>query len=695
LDNLKKNRLLLDIQDEPEQIPSDSSGDYYQPLSKKKRGSSQLFSFFFWVFLIFILALAISLGVWWFYYKNQSKDDLAELKSGELLTEKRSLDQILERPYLPSSHASDDLNRCIQLYRDNYVQKAFLACEEFLNSPATDEEKSIALTVLGVLFDNAGRYPLAVERLDKATRYDPRNFHAYYNLSLAYRHMGRMEDARKAAKMAREIAPNDPKVALLSGNLFQELGDSDSAFQAYKTGISSSPEDPTLLYNLALAEFKQGKIPDAIGHFEKAIQNDSSGRVTVLSHAHLGKIYYDRENWKGAEYHYREAARLQPENSQNLYNLGLINLKLGRKEEAVSAFKKALEGGSNEPEVFLRLAEALDSLKLPSLAIQALKKALLIRPNDLDSLFALGDLYYKRGELIPAEEVFRKIIQSTPGDSYTESALINLGIILDEMERYTEAIQALEKAVDFNPKNFTAHYNLGIAFLHMGKPAQAIQSFQKASVLEKGSSFRAKEQIADYYSKSGYTEEAIASYEAILNESPRSHPIRLKLANLYRKSGQPKSAERHLLKILNESEEGSEIKEAHKILALIYSESKDPELIKKASDEAFRASHMDPLDMESRLVLAKILSNSGSMMDREKAIDELKVIVASNSTPKILSQAYNLMGVCFYKNEEFRKALQSFDNALSLDPAYTEAYDNKRAARAAYEDSIGSRGGLR
>ena len=296
--------------------------------------------------------------------------------------------------------------------------------------------------------------------------------------------------------------------------------------------------------------------------------------------------------------------------------------------------------------------------------------------------------------MIPAEEIFRKIVQVTPGDSYTETALINLGIILDEMERYPEAIDTLERVIQLNPKNYNAYYNLGIASVHSGQPARAIQAWKTASALESGKNFQARERIADYYSQNLYNSEAVSAYSSILEDNPNAYKIRIKIAKTYKKMGQVSSAEKQLLHVLNHSESGAEMKEAHKILALVYAESKDPVMEKKAKEEAFRASHMDPKDMESRLVLAKILSNSGSMMEREKAIDELKIIVNSDVTPKIAAQAYNLMGFCQYKNEEFRKALQSFDNALSLDPSYTEAYDNKRVARAAYEDSLSGRGGL-
>jgi tetratricopeptide (TPR) repeat protein len=100
---------------------------------------------------------------------------------------------------------------------------------------------------------------------------------------------------------------------------------------------------------------------------------------------------------------------------------------------------------------------------------------------------------------------------------------------------------------------------------------------------------------------------------------------------------------------------------------------------------------MDPEDMESKLVLAKILIDSGSLVDREKAIDELIVITRSDVTPTLSSKAHNYLGVCYFKNGEFKKALAAFQTAIDLNPSLTEAYENKRAARAGYEKSLESK----
>ncbi|MBE7411925.1 MAG: tetratricopeptide repeat protein [Leptospiraceae bacterium] len=628
---------------------------------------------------------AISFGVWYqFYYNNKNKPEFNY--KNDLLLDKKNLDKIIENPYLPDSSLNPGLAKCINLYRDTYIKRAFVHCEEFLNTPATDEEKSVALTVMGVMFDDAGRYPLSIERFKKAIQYDPKNFHAYYNLTLAYRHSGMFNEARQSVMKAKELAPNDPRVSLLAGNILNDANDPRLAMKMYEEGIAANPNDPYLIYNLAVSQFRQGSIPEAIENFRKAVIASGTGQVAVLSHGHLGSIYFNRGDFEGAEHHFREALRLKPSDAKYLYNLGTILLKQKKNEEAISLFQKALDAGANEPEVYRYIAEAFYDLRQSSLAIRALEKALQIKPNDLDSMFQLADIYYSTGDMGQAEEMFRRIIKNSPGDSNTETALINLGIILDDMDRHSEAISALEQAISLNPKNENAYYNLGLAYKNSGEPTKAIENWRKANSLNPEVS-RNREAIADYYLENRFYQEAVKEYSDILRTNNSEYKIKLKLSDAYMNLKSFESAEKELLDVLNNSKDANDLKIAHRKLALVYA-SGDTRFKAKAKDEAYRGAHIDPDDMESKLILAKVLIDSGSLMDREKAIDELSIIVRSEVKPKIAALAYNYLGLCYYKNGEYKRALREFQNSIDLDPSLTEAYENKRAARASYEDSI-------
>ncbi|MCB1179626.1 MAG: tetratricopeptide repeat protein, partial [Leptospiraceae bacterium] len=521
----------------------------------------------------------------------------------------------------------------------------------------------------------------------------PKNVFAYYNLTLAFKHAGMYTEARMTASRAREIAPNDSRISLLAGNILNENNDPKGAIEVYKDGISSSPNDPYLIYNLALSQYKQGSTVEAIENFQKAIHISGNSQVAEFSHGYLGSIFYHRDDLERAEHHFREALAIKPNDPKYLYNLGLILTKRNQTEEAVSFFQKAIDNGTSDPQIYRYIAESFVNLNMHDNAIASLEKAYKMRPDDIDIMFSLADLYYQRGQLSSSEDLYRKIVRLTPGDSNTENALINLGVILDDMERYSEATEVLEKAISLNPKNDMAYFNLGMAYKNAGQPTRAIENWKKAASLNPNEA-KHLEAIADYYYDNGYYLEAAKEFETVSLKNPYNYLLKLKLSDAYFKMKSYEEAEKTLIQVLNNSKDSEEIKLAHRKLALVYSEG-DLKNKSKAKDEAYKGSHIDPEDMESRLVLAKILMDSGSLMDREKAIDELTAIVRSDTTPQISAKAYNYLGLCYYKNGEFKKAMQQFQNAIDLDPTFTDAFENKRAARASYEDSIENRADLR
>jgi len=55
-----------------------------------------------------------------------------------------------------------------------------------------------------------------------------------------------------------------------------------------------------------------------------------------------------------------------------------------------------------------------------------------------------------------------------------------------EADKYEEAVQLFSKAVETDPKDYTAHFNLGLAYSMLGKDAEAIPAYRKALELKPG-----------------------------------------------------------------------------------------------------------------------------------------------------------------------------------------------------------------
>ncbi|MBE8359381.1 tetratricopeptide repeat protein, partial [Leptospira interrogans] len=165
--------------------------------------------------------------------------------------------------------------------------------------------------------------------------------------------------------------------------------------------------DMYLTYNLAVSYFKKGEIPQAEEEFKKVVTKTPSGRLAALSYSYLGNIAYNKQDYKGAEYYFRQASALSPNEAKYLYNLAVVLQKNGNKEEALKYLELARDAGANDPEIYRLIAEGFSNLNQGEMSISALQKSLKYNPTDLDSLFQLAEAYYNKGDLLSAEETYR------------------------------------------------------------------------------------------------------------------------------------------------------------------------------------------------------------------------------------------------------------------------------------------------
>lgn len=74
----------------------------------------------------------------------------------------------------------------------------------------------------------------------------------------------------------------------------------------------------------------------------------------------------------------------------------------------------------------------------------------------------------------------------TKSEPQNFNAWYNLGVALDRLERYTEAVDALREAVRINAGFAQAWHNLGYAYVHLKRPNDAINAFRQAVRINPG-----------------------------------------------------------------------------------------------------------------------------------------------------------------------------------------------------------------
>lgn len=166
-------------------------------------------------------------------------------------------------------------------------------------------------------------------------------------------------------------------------------------------------------------------------------------------------------------------------------------------------------------------------------ALAAYRKAVEAKADDEDTHFNLGIALARSGKTNEAKLEYEKALEIFP--DYPE-AHNNLGNLLMRENKLPEAIAHFEAAIKATPENPSAHNNLGTALAKQGKFAEAALKFAEAIRLQPDY-FDARVNIANSYTSLKRYEEAARELNTVLQIDPTNKAAQRALQNLRIRSG--------------------------------------------------------------------------------------------------------------------------------------------------------------
>jgi len=162
--------------------------------------------------------------------------------------------------------------------------------------------------------------------------------------------------------------------------------------------------------------------------------------------------------------------RMCPGVAQYHYLLGKGLMQAGDLPAAVEPLKEAERLEPNEPPILVALGKALNDRKLYSEAKPLLLRALSFTPENVEAMAALAEAEEGLGELQQAEDHSQRALARS-GDDATANRV--MGMVRMKQDRYTEARDALLKAVALDPCSTKAQYQLSLAYARLDDAASA------------------------------------------------------------------------------------------------------------------------------------------------------------------------------------------------------------------------------
>jgi Flp pilus assembly protein TadD len=178
----------------------------------------------------------------------------------------------------------------------------------------------------------------------------------------------------------------------------------------------------------------------------------SDDRTSVDSiserHSRLGNVCMIDGDLEGAEANYKAALRLAPHLTSCWCNLGNVHLKTGRAEDAVALYVQALTLNPAHWPSRTNLVHALMATKKHLLAKVLLLELLDERPHDFQLRHQLGKLHSELNECEQALECFQQAVVLNPNDS---ESLYWIGGIRQKMGETEAAEAAYARAARLQP----------------------------------------------------------------------------------------------------------------------------------------------------------------------------------------------------------------------------------------------------
>jgi tetratricopeptide (TPR) repeat protein len=186
--------------------------------------------------------------------------------------------------------------------------------------------------------------------------------------------------------------------------------------------------------------------------------------------------------WKDSFTLFKHTLAVTPPNLMIENNLGSALSRSGLHDEAAAHFEKALE---IMPAQYDLLAyDALLNMGITRLyqhrlpeAIEYCQSALRVRADGPKAHDVLGMALAMQGHGEAALDEMRHAAELAPNDADIQK---DIGVTLARLGRTPEAIDHFHEALRLNPYNASAHNNLGLSLLESGKPGESIPEFEAA-----------------------------------------------------------------------------------------------------------------------------------------------------------------------------------------------------------------------
>jgi tetratricopeptide (TPR) repeat protein len=269
----------------------------------------------------------------------------------------------------------------------------------------------------GIKSFDAGAYGEARKSFEAATRKNPNDHDAFYNLGMACEKLGDRAAAEGAYKSALALKPDLAAAAAELSALYLDEARPDDAMNVAQAGLAKRPGSASLHENLGVALATRGDQEGALREFGEAVKLQSSEPMFHLTMAHWLNVWKIR----GAAAHLDAARDVAKDDYGMIASIGHEYRMAGEFDACLKTFDRAVQmkdGG----EVRTERALCRHGLNDDKGTLDDLQAAVAREPSYAPAHFYLGGRLAVAKRFKDAAAEYAKYLELAPAGSLVKAA---------------------------------------------------------------------------------------------------------------------------------------------------------------------------------------------------------------------------------------------------------------------------------
>jgi tetratricopeptide (TPR) repeat protein len=427
-----------------------------------------------------------------------------------------------------------------------------------------------------------------------------------------------------------------------------------AARKSKKASQGASAATAAALCVEALGHLQAGRLFDAQLSCQKAlaIEPAHADSLHLMGHIALEAGQYDH----AAEWLTRAMEATPKANYASL--LGMALQRLGKFEEALQAFDKAIQRKPDDAQNWKNFANLLFDLQLANEAMHAYGRVLELDPRDWDAACRIGYLHYTSGQLEEALAYFDRCDALRPNHAPT---LYMRSVFLLGLKRFQEAITAGMRAHTLDPTDAETCNTIGAALNELARHEEALPWFDRALGQRPGFDV-ALHNKAIALGKLQRIGEALAIHDRLKADLGADSAVtELNLANLLVNLGRREDALAALDRWVDRQPDDAAALQLRAVCL------RGLRQLERSLADSRRAHALDPNNTGIRNNIGAVLHELGR---HDEALTWLEMAIASQ--PDYLD-ALNNKALAQHQLHHFAEAAATYDRVKAIDPFNAQA----------------------